>query len=146
MSAAPTAHPQTNLDEEFARSLQIAEERQAQVQARSQRETGSSLSNSSGLSYQPRAPRGAHHQPSNPFGDDQHQVSGGSTTGYDSYGRPIQQQQQDYNYRGGAGAGAGRTGGMWGDEHGSQGQGPAGPGLEEKFGKYAEGQSHTCKI
>jgi len=32
---------------------------------------------------------------------------------------------------------------MWSDEQGGQGAGggPLGPGLEEKFGKYAEGKS-----
>jgi hypothetical protein len=131
-TAPRTTHPQTNLDEEFARSLQIAEERQAQVQARAQRETGSSLSSDG-------ASRGTRRN-DNPFGDDQqqHHVSGGSTTGYDSYGRPL--QQQDYNYRGGSASG--RTGGMWGDEQGGQaggGGGPLGPAIEEKIGKYAEG-------
>ncbi|KAH8090469.1 hypothetical protein HD553DRAFT_346962 [Filobasidium floriforme] len=130
-TAPRTTHPQTNLDEEFARSLQIAEERQAQVQARAQRETGSSLSSDG-------ASRGTRRN-DNPFGDDQqqHHVSGGSTTGYDSYGRPL--QQQDYNYRGGSASG--RTGGMWGDEQGGQaagGGGPLGPAIEEKIGKYAE--------
>lgn len=138
-TAAPrTTHPQTNLDEEFARSLQIAEERQAQVQARAQRETGSSLSSDG-------ASRGTRRN-DNPFGDDQqqHHVSGGSTTGYDSYGRPL--QQQDYNYRGGSASG--RTGGMWGDEQGGQaggGGGPLGPAIEEKIGKYAEG-SFPCVL
>lgn len=134
-TTAPRAtHPQTNLDEEFARSLQIAEERQAQVQARAQRETGSSLSSDG-------ASRGTRRN-DNPFGDDQqqHHVSGGSTTGYDSYGRPL--QQQDYNYRGGSASG--RAGGMWGDEQGGQAGGaggPLGPAIEEKIGKYAEGPS-----
>lgn len=145
-STGRTQPPHTHLDEEFARSLQIAEERQAQVQARAQRETGSSLTGdgrSQQLPYQPRAPRYNRPQGARQPSDDDDLYADGhnSTTGYDSYGRPLPEQtqthnqNQDYNYRGGAG----RFGGLWNDDRQAQ-PGAEGPGIEEKIGKYAEGK------
>ena len=148
-------NPQTNLDEEFARSLQIAEERQAEVQARSEREVGSSLSGSTGgLAYQPRAPRGGRTSAGAGVASQSHQGfdgyddAGHSTTGYDSYGRPIETRQgQDHNP---TPTPTGRFGGLWSGEPahqdssmygpggGAGGGQPSGPGIEEKIGKYAE--------
>ena len=109
------------------------------------RDDGASLD--SRPSYQPRANRTGRSW--NDYGGEQ-----GSTTGYDSYGRPISSLDRQSNGESGWGGAGELVRGLWSgsasrtglSQDGYGGQPGEGPRLEEKLGKYTERTSEPLKV